>query len=100
VVVEAVDATSHVHATVSYVPAGSGTNLWLSLDGVAAGEHCELIAVGASGRREVAATWEASYEGEAKVPGMTAIAASALTGFEVATTDGRHLVWVDAATHS
>ncbi|MDQ1726637.1 MAG: hypothetical protein QOK14_682 [Frankiaceae bacterium] len=100
VVVEAVDPASHVHARVSYVAAGAGTNLWLTLDGVASGERCELIAVGPNGSREVAATWEASYAGQANVQGMTALKVDALTGFEIATTDGRHLVWVGAAKPS
>ena len=98
IVVEAVDATSHVHARVSYLGSAAGTNLWLSLDGVNRGEHCQLIAIGANGSREVAATWEASYQGQATVQGMTALAMSDLRGFEITTTGGRHLVSVDVAT--
>lgn len=96
VVVAATDAQSHVAATVSYSMTSSGTELWLHLTGVRPGEQCELIAQGPNGQQEVAATWQASYEGEAKVPGMTALRPADLRGFEIKTTDGRHLVWVAA----
>ena len=97
IVVEAQDVATHVSARVSYSPSGGGTNLWLVLNGVASGEHCQLVAIGEGGKREVAATWQASYHGEAKVQGMTAFTVSSLRGFEITTTAGRHLVWVDTA---
>jgi hypothetical protein len=96
-VAEATDAASHVSARVSYVPSAEGTNLWLTLTGVTAGEHCQLVAVGAGGQQEVAATWQVDYEGEARVQGMTAFPVVSLRGFEIKTTDGRHLVWVAAS---
>jgi hypothetical protein len=95
IVVQAQDATTHVSAKVSYLPSAGGTNLWLVLSGVASGEHCQLVAVGDGGKREVAATWQATYHGEAKVQGMTAFTVTSLRGFEITTTAGRHLVWVD-----
>ena len=96
IVVEALDPTSHVSASVSYAASADGTNLWLTLNGVPSGEHCQLVAIGEGGKREVAATWQASYRGEAKVQGMTAFTVSSLRGFEITTIpDQRHLVWID-----
>ena len=37
------------------------------------GTRCELIVVGPAGRREVAATWRANYDGTAAVTGASAM---------------------------
>jgi hypothetical protein len=91
-VVSGTDATTAVAARVTLSPQASGTALTLALTGVEAGETCELVAVDATGRREVASTWVASYEGTATVSGSTAMSRSAITTLEVVTTSGRLLV--------
>ena len=62
---------------------------------MAAGEHCELVAIGRDGTREVASTWIANYEGEAVVSGNTWLTRADLHSFEIRTLDGRTLVTVD-----
>jgi hypothetical protein len=48
-------------------------------------EHCSLVAVGRDGRREVAASWEATYEGTATFDGTTSIPASELASLRIET---------------
>ena len=62
-----------------------GTGLKLQLSGVPALEHCSLVAVGRDGRREVAASWEATYEGTATFDGTTSIPASELASLRIET---------------
>ena len=93
--VQATDTTTGVEAAVLLTPKPSGTRLDLTLDGVAPGEHCSLVAVSTDGRREVTSTWEASYEGQATVTGWTSMAEASIASFDVVTDDGRQLVSVD-----
>jgi len=99
-IVAATDATSHVSVNVSFSASAAGTNVSLSLHGVPSGSHCQLIAVGKDGRREATKAWTVDYTGDAKWHGTTTVPAASLAGFEIATTDGKHLVWVDAAKKS
>jgi hypothetical protein len=92
VVATATDATTKVSATVALTPAPAGTALVLSLRGVAPGEHCELVAVGRDGRRETAATWVATYSGEAHVTGTTGLTVDRIDRLEVTTPEGATLV--------
>lgn len=68
-----------------------GTAIDAQLSGVAAGEHCQLIAVAADGRQEVAGTWKATYEGRADVTGATAIPISALVQLQILASNGQRL---------
>jgi hypothetical protein len=86
---------TQVEASVTVTPTDSGTQLDLTLEGVAAGEHCQLVAIGRDGTREVASTWIANYEGEAVVTGNTWLTRSDLHSFEITTLDGKTLVTVD-----
>jgi hypothetical protein len=52
------------------------------------------VAVDASGHREVASTWVASYRGSAVVSGSTALPQSSIERLVVETLDGRTLVTV------
>jgi len=97
-VAEVTDPVSHVHAKVTFTPSNAGTNVWLTLSGVEAGERCQLVVVGSDGRRDVAASWQASYLGEAKVQGMTSLSTSAVAWFEINTPDGRQLARIPVTT--
>jgi hypothetical protein len=90
--VQATNAQSHVHAQVQVTPTASGSALTLGLRGVAASEHCQLIAITAAGRREVAATWVADYRGGADVHGSVDLAPRDIARLQVQTLDGRVLV--------
>jgi hypothetical protein len=91
VAVHTVDSHSQVHAAVTLSRRTWGTEVHLTLRGVAPGEHCSLVAHSRDGRRDVAATWVATYRGTADVPGMTAIPLDQLREVDVVTADGRQL---------
>lgn len=86
--------TTHVAATIAMTPKGVGTELALTLTGVRPGEHCQLIAVGRNGTKEIAVAWVATYEGEAKVRGDTTLAIADISWFNVTTPDGAILLRV------
>jgi anti-sigma-K factor RskA len=94
VTLTATSPVTDVAARVVLTPTESGTELALSLDGVTAGQHCQLVAVAKDGSREVAATWVANYEGEALVTGTTSVTREDLAGLEVTTPEGALLVKV------
>ncbi|MDQ1586069.1 MAG: hypothetical protein QOH80_1434 [Actinomycetota bacterium] len=88
----AVASSGAVHARVTLESVPIGSRLTLQLSGVSAGERCRLVAIADDGRREVAGTWEATYEGTATIRGTTSIPASSVRSLLVETLDGRALV--------
>jgi anti-sigma factor RsiW len=94
IVASATDAGSAVHADVRLTPDDTGSALALRLRGVAPEEHCSLVAVNADGRSDVAATWVASYQGQAAVVGHTSFRPDQITRLLVVTEAGRTLVRV------
>jgi hypothetical protein len=72
-VATALDHGTHVRARAELSPEPWGTEVALRLSNVTPGTRCRLIAVGEDGRREVAGTWRADYEGNATVRAATAI---------------------------
>jgi hypothetical protein len=90
-VVSTVDPATGVHAKVTLVPTPTGTELALALSGVVPGEHCRLVAIDHAGTREVAATWVASYEGQANITGATSLTRADIASLEVVRLDGRPL---------
>lgn len=90
--VAATDPRTHVRADVSLRAVATGTELTLRLDGVSPGERCRLVAVGAAGNRDVAATWVATYAGRAEVTGHTSIGRDRIARLLVVTATGRPLV--------
>ena len=87
-VLTATTAAPGVGAQVVVTPTDSGTELALRLDGVEAGQHCELLVIAKDGGREVAATWIANYEGEAVVTGTTSVPRAELARLVVTAPDG------------
>jgi predicted anti-sigma-YlaC factor YlaD len=93
-----------VQATITEVKKGWGASVEVSVVGVTedlAGPSCQLIAVGADGKTDVAASWSApvaGYTGVSKVnaAGSTAMASKDITAFKVVGSDGATLVWVPA----
>jgi Putative zinc-finger len=88
----ATDLRTGVHGAAELIREPWGTRVELSLAGVRPGEHCRLVARGAGGRSEVAATWRASYLGRAEVPGAVSIPPEHLRSLDVVTADDRLLV--------
>jgi predicted anti-sigma-YlaC factor YlaD len=72
-VVSTLDTGTHVRARLALASAPWGTEVALRMSDVAPGTRCRLVAVATDGRREVAATWRADYEGKATIRGATAI---------------------------
>jgi len=72
-VVSAASSSTHVSGRVALVATPEGSRLEIALAGVRPGTRCELVVIGAGGRREVAATWRANYDGTATVTGATAM---------------------------
>ena len=83
VALSSADATTHVSGSLDLAPEPWGTSVALKLAGVPPGTRCWLVALGPGGRREVAGTWRASYDGTASVDGATAIPVAELRGFAV-----------------
>ncbi len=90
--IQAVDPHTKVDAAVTMTSRTWGTELHLTLSWVAPGEQCSLVAHSRDGRSDVAATWTASYQGTASVPGTTAIAADQLSELDVVAANGQQLV--------
>jgi hypothetical protein len=72
-------------------PRPDGTLVSVSLHGVVPRQRCSLVAVGLSGRREVAAGWVASYSGSATVEGTTSLFLGDIARLEVVRPDGTAL---------
>ena len=95
VVAAASSPTSGISANVVLTPTGSGTSLDLSLSGVRAGEHCELVAISHDGAREVTSSWVADYEGMASLTGSTGLSTADISQLQIVTTDGETLLTLD-----
>jgi anti-sigma-K factor RskA len=93
-VVEAVD--NGVHLVATYLPAKTGTDVTVALDGLPMGERCELVAVSRSGREESAGWWTVSHAGTYEWSGWVAMADADVATWEVRSADGRPLVSVPA----
>ncbi len=91
-VVSATDSTTRVHTTISFAQVGVGTGLTITVSGVPPEEHCQLVVVATDGTREVAATWVATYAGDARVQGSTRLPREKIREVLVMTDDGRRLV--------
>jgi putative zinc finger protein len=72
-------------------PRSGGTLVSVSLHGVGPRQRCSLVAVGLSGRREVAASWVASYTGTATVEGTTSLSIADIARLLVVGSDGTPL---------
>jgi len=72
-------------------PNSAGTRLSASVHGVGPNQRCSLVAVGRSGRREVAASWIASYTGTATVEGTTSLPVADIARLLVTRPDGTAL---------
>jgi hypothetical protein len=93
-VASATDPQTAVSAAVRLMADETGSQLSLSLTGVAPEEHCKLVAVDARGRQDVAAAWEATYHGTATITGHTSFRPDQITRFLIVTDDGATLVKV------
>lgn len=91
-VISATNSSTHVSGRVSLVATPDGSHLGIALAGVRPGTRCELVVIGAGGRREVAATWRANYDGTATVTGATAMMPPQITQMTVVAQPGPALL--------
>jgi hypothetical protein len=73
-VLTATSTHTPVSGHASLAATGEGTRVVVGLTGVRPGTRCELVVISFGGRREIAATWRANYEGDATVVGASALA--------------------------
>ena len=92
IVVDGTDPQTSVRAKVTLARAASGTQLTLVLGGVGPGEWCELVARDDAGKHEVAASWVATYQGQASVTGTTSFPLRSITSLQIVRGDGVVLV--------
>lgn len=91
VVVHAEDPATGVRAEVTLHSSPSGTDLALRLSGVPAGARCRLVAQSGD-QRDVTATWDATYDGEATFTGSTRFTVDQIDTLVVETPAGQPLV--------
>lgn len=87
-----VDAASHVRGSFAVEGVETGSEIELSLSGVAPGERCRLIARGDDGTQEVAGWWVARYDGHATVTGHVSLAPEEISDLSVVTQSGDTLL--------
>jgi predicted anti-sigma-YlaC factor YlaD len=90
--VAATDPHTWVHASVTLTAQTWGTQIKLRLSRVKWAQQCMLVVTADDGRRDVAASWIATYKGSFDVAGTTAIPVSRIKHLDVITTAGRRLV--------
>jgi hypothetical protein len=73
VVVAATNPSSHVSGRATLLATSEGTTVEVGVSGVRRGTRCQLIVLGRDGHREIAATWQANYEGTATVSGASSL---------------------------
>jgi hypothetical protein len=91
-VISAASASTHVSGRIALVATPEGSRLEIGLTGVRPGTRCWLVVVGSGGRREVAATWRASYDGRAAVTGASAMTPAQITRMMVVAQTGEALL--------
>jgi anti-sigma factor RsiW len=86
--------SGQVQMQVTLADQTAGTELAVTVSGLATDEHCKLIAIAADGTRDVAGRWKATYDGEANVTGSTSIQRADLARLVLFGTDGSKLATV------
>jgi len=89
----AYDRVTGVHGEARLHAAPTGAEIDLVLAGLRAGERCVMLAVSGSGS-DIAGTWNATYDGTARVAGTSAIPLSRLTSVRIVSAGGRLLLTI------
>jgi hypothetical protein len=87
----AFDHTTGVHGAARLHAAPTGAEIELTVAGLSAGERCVMVAVSAGGS-DIAGTWNATYDGMARVAGTSAIPVGRLTALRIESGSGRLLL--------
>lgn len=96
--ISASDSVTHVGATVKLTPKSWGTALEVEVSGAQLNSGCQMIAVGADGRRDEVGSWTVvSSKGGYGYYASTQIGRTDLRAIKIVTTDGKDLVTVPVA---
>jgi putative zinc finger protein len=87
----AYDRTTGVRGEAQLHAAPTGAEIDLSVAGLPPGERCVMLAVSGGGS-DVAGTWNATYDGTARVTGTSAIPLKRLTSVRIESAGGRLLL--------
>ena len=87
----AFDRVTGVHGEAWLQAVPTGAEIELTVAGLPAGERCVMVAVSAGGS-DVAGTWNATYDGMARVSGTSAIPVGRLTALRIESGSGRLLL--------
>jgi hypothetical protein len=89
----AYDRTTGVHGEAQLHAAPTGAEIDLTVAGLRAGERCVMLAVSGRGS-DIAGTWNATYDGTARVAGTSAIPLRRLTSVRIESAGGRLLLTI------
>ena len=89
----AYDRTTGVHGEAQLHAEATGAEIDLAVAGLPAGERCVMLAVSGRGS-DIAGTWNATYDGTARVAGTSAIPLSRLTSVRIESAGGRPLLTI------
>jgi Putative zinc-finger len=89
----AYDRSTGVHGEAQLHAAPTGAEIDLAVAGLPAGERCVMLAVSGRGS-DVAGTWNATYDGTARVAGTSAIPPGRLTSVRIESAGGRLLLMI------
>ena len=81
-----------LNAEVTMAEFTAGTHLSLRVSGITGRHDCRLVAIAKDGRREVAASWNAEYAGDAVIEGTTGIPRGQLSTLDIVTPQGQTLM--------
>lgn len=81
-----------VRMTTTVTPADGWVRLRALVDGIDAGERCQLVVTDVRGRRYVAGGWIASRRGDTTLAGGAVVDPDELAAISVVTVDGRVLI--------
>jgi hypothetical protein len=83
----AVDSATGVSGRAQLHGTPTGTQIDLTASGLPGGERCILVAVARDGA-DIAGTWDATYDGSARIAGTSAFPASQLTALRIESDTG------------
>jgi hypothetical protein len=89
----AYDRATGVRGEAQLHAAPTGAEIDLSVAGLPPGERCVMVAVSGGGS-DVAGTWNATYDGTARVTGTSAIPLKRLTSLRIESAGGRALLTI------
>jgi hypothetical protein len=83
----ALDSTTGVSGRAQLQGTPTGTEINLTANGLPAGQRCILVAV-ARNNADIAGTWDATYDGSARIAGTSAFPVSQLTALRIESDTG------------